>query len=361
MGPSRRHCMSVACLVALAAGCDGSTRATSEPAADTAQADEGAMSSPTRWVHAHPPRDEALLQAPAKVVSGPDALGNVALSFQAKVLRVHVVSGDQVAAGDPIVDVASSEILAAAADFVGTSKQLDVHRKRYKQLKKLREQGLIDGTQLFDLSAEIASLETAQLRARALLDGGGVPLAELGRVLQKGTISLTAPIAGTVTHVEAHTGEVRSASGEALAVIVGAGATRVEARFLQPPPDGATFVFETALGQRHAVEQRGARVVDAEDGSIVMWFSLAEDDRLPGGTRGVVHLQLDARTFEVPASAVVRGEKGDHLVVRTPDGHRKVAVEVVVVSGASALVKGAELTAELDVADHPERLQPKDR
>jgi len=347
-------------LLATLVGCDETTRATSEPSPGAAPAteDEGAMSSPTRWVRAHPPRDEALLQAPAKVVSGPDAQGNVALSFQAKVVRVHVVSGDEVAAGDPIADVASPEILAAAADFVGTSKQLRVHRARQKQLKKLREQGLVDGTQLFEQSAEIASLETTQLKARALLEGSGVPLTELSQVLRKGVVTLTAPIAGTVTKVEAHTGEVRSASAGPLAVIVGAGASRVEARFLQPPPEQARFAFETALGKRHAVQPRGGRVVDTEDGSIVMWFSLGDDDRLPGGTRGVVHLALDAKTFEVPASAVVRDEGGDHVVIRTDEGHRPAKVKVIVVSGASALVQGADLSGETEVAAQPDRLKP---
>jgi len=358
MSIPRRMWAVVGLLVALV-GCEELSRATSEPAPAAAPAteDEGAMSSPTRWVHAHPPRDEALLQAPAKVVSGPDALGNVALSFQAKVVHVHVVSGDEVTKGDPIVDVSSPEILAAAADYMGTSKQLRVHRARQRQLKKLREQGLVDGTQLFDQSAEVASLETTQLKARALLEGSGVSLTALSQVLRKGVVTLSAPIAGTVTQVEAHTGEVRSASAGPLAIIVGAGATRVEARFLQPPPDGASFVFETALGKRHPVERRGGRVVDAEDGSIVMWFSLGEDDRLPGGTRGVVHLELDARTFEVPASAVVRNEGTDHVVVRTDEGHRPAKVKVIVVSGASALVQG-ELDEKTEVAAQPDRLKP---
>lgn len=317
-----------------------------------AEHDEAATGA-ARWEPVRRPSDAALLEHPAHVVAGASAQSEIGAPFRARVLRVHVVPGARVEAGDPVLDVVMPEVLDAAALVAGLGPRIAAHRARVEELERLRAERLVEAASVFEQRAALAELEAERMRALAILRAAGLDAGDATRVVRAGSITLRAPSAGVVRTIDAHLGETREAGGAPFARIVGEADARIEVRSPAPLVTASDATFEGADGTIVPLAPEPlARLVDPQDGTHVTWLAPREPVRLSDGLRGRVRLALRGESiFEVPASALVLGEDGAHLVVRRGSRIERVAAEVVSSSGASAIVDAALREGDFVAAD----------
>lgn len=330
--------LAAACL--LAGGCTTDTPVVEEQV-------RGPASSPSAWVEASAPRDLSLLQASARVVLAGDRQAVLRPLFRAQITRFHVRAGDPVRAGQAVVDVIMPEVANAAAIYRGAARRQGLHGARRDKLVGLRGEGLVAEGALFEVASLAADTEQQVLVAAATLRAAGIEPKDAGRYVERPTITLTSPIDGVVRELSGRLGEVVESQGPPIAEIVGEGRPRVEARFLQEPPAGATLRFAAVDGSTWPlVPTPVARVVEADDGAVVMWFDVADERTAFPGLRGTVETQAsDPSVVQVPASAL--HGRGEALAVYRRRGEEVAAVPVVVLaaSGATALVRAREAEA----------------
>jgi membrane fusion protein, heavy metal efflux system len=310
-------------------------------------ANEARPAPSRRLVEVRAPRDASLLEAPAIVRADPSATGEVASTFRARVGRVHVRLGQTVKAGDPVVDVIVPEVLEAAATRVAVDRRLEVHRERAAELERLRAEGLVKSSRVFEQRTTIAALEAEHARAVATLRAADVDPAIAGRLLRRGALTLRSPVAGVVVVLDARPGEIREGEAAPLAVVRGVGAIRVEVRTSEPwPGGGAALVFRVAgEPELPLAPEPLVSMLDPETGTRLHWFVPDVPRPLPDGLRGSVRLVAGREVWQVPNGAVVQDGEGAHVVrVTRSNGElddERVAVVVVAASGANALVRGA--------------------
>lgn len=304
-------------------------------------------SSPSAWVEAVTPRDLSLLQASARVVLAGDRQAVLRPLFRAQIKKFHVRAGDPVQAGQAVVDVIMPEVANAAAVYRGAARRRAFQGARRDKLVGLRGEGLVAEGALFEVASLAAETEQQVLVAAATLRAAGIEPADSGKYVERPTITLTSPIEGVVRELGGRLGEVVESQGAPIATIVGEGRPRIEARFLQEPPVNATLRFAAVDGSTWPlVPEPIARVVEADDGAVVMWFDVAVERAAFPGLRGTVETQAgEPSVVQVPASAL-RG-RGEALAVyrRRDDEVVEVPVVMLAGSGATALVRALEADA----------------
>jgi len=298
-------------------------------------------STPSAWVEVTAPRDVSLLQAAARVVLAGDRQAVIRPLYRARIARFHVQAGDRVRAGQAIVDVVMPEVVVAAADYRGALLRGAAQTARRDKLKQLRGEGLVAERDVFEVATRAAEVEQQALRAAATLRAAGIDPARSRELLHAPEVTLVSATDGVVRELNGRLGEVIEGQGPPIAVVVGEGVPRVEARFLRAPPAGAAMRFHAVDGSVWDLRPEPlARTVEADDGAVVLWFQ-AEGDRLAAaGLRGTVEAFSDEPgVVQVPAGALKR--QGDALIVyRRRDAEvTAVAVELLIASGASALVR----------------------
>ena len=93
--------------IVIASGCSKE-----DPKAAAVAPEEARASARAAWVKARSPEELSLLEAPAKVLAPPEAIGAVTAPFPGRVVKIHVRAGQSVAEGEAIADVAMVELVA---------------------------------------------------------------------------------------------------------------------------------------------------------------------------------------------------------------------------------------------------------
>lgn len=332
----RARAIAIALALVAASGCNTKGDGASASAEPAPGASAKGISTP--WVLVKAPKDLSLLEAPAKILVSPAASAAVSSPFPAKVLKVYVSPGQHVAKGDPIVDVLAPEVVRAAGSERAASLRLEAHQKRKAQLEALRADGLVRLGDVADVDAKIAEAKGELAIAGATLRSATV----LGAKLSGDTLTLTSPVDGIITDIEAVLGESRDPSQGHFAHVAGTGPMRIEARFNVRPPEGASFVFYASPNVEAPVRfVSQAPTLDATDGALRVWLETDATLPLPAGALGKVRASLpeEKGVVAVPASAIGI-ENGKAFVVLERTGKPETVV-VLATSGADALVRGS--------------------
>lgn len=335
-------------LLALVLACNGPDDApTPEPSGDPHAPDEHHAASPTRWAEVKAPHDATLLEAPATIRAQAEARAHLDVPFVSTVLGVEVRVGDRVEVGDAIVEVAMPAVLEAAAVLAAADEQIGTHRRRKDRLEQLQGQGLVGAADVFELERQLGALSAERRQALATFKAAGIDPRRRGEVLRRGTVELSAPVAGVVAHLDATPGAVVEPGGR-LATVLGRAPVRVEVVLAEPLPEGLDLEFVGSDGDRFALRSAPvATAVEPELGRTLAWYEPADGEPRADGLRGRVVVQADrAGLLQVPRAAL-RLHEGQAFVARrapTPDAPPEpVAVEVLRSSGTSALVRSEAL------------------
>ncbi|WP_169796761.1 efflux RND transporter periplasmic adaptor subunit [Chondromyces crocatus] len=352
------------------AGC-GQGTATATPAAEGKGAEAAApaaggeglsrASAPTPWVKARAAGEQALLEAPAVVLAPPEAAGAVSAPFAARVMRIHVQPGQEIAQGAPVIDVLMPELIGASGAYAAAGTRLAAYRRRKAQLDGLRADGLAKLSEIGEVEAQIADAEASQQIAAATLRSAGMGPGSAGQVLASGgKVTLRSPVSGVVTELRATLGEMRDPSGEPLARVVGAGAARVEARVATRPPEGARY--DLVIGAASPVPLKKvaqAPAVDARDGTLKIWLEADVALNAPHGALGKVRVRVASESGAVVVPAAALALQDGHAIVVARKTGQPLPVTVLTTAGADALIQG-ELTEGDEVAAEAARALAQD-
>ncbi len=328
-------------LVSMILGC--TEPAVSEPAADE-HADEHATSTPSAWVEVRTPADASLLELSARVVAASTSRARLDVPYRATVVSVSVQAGDEVAIGDPLVELRVPELLQAAAILAGTSAQIGSHRDRKVRLEDLRGKGLVGSSDVFEVDSRIGSLSADRRLALASLKAAGVEGEGRSELLRRGTLILSSPVAGVVAELDAIPGDVVE-PGESLAQVLGRGPARVEIVHSGELPANVALEFVGTEGTRFMLAAEPiSTAIEPGLGRTLAWYVPADGRDLPDGVRGRVWVRGQAdELLEVPRRSLRLHEGKAWVAKRDGDQVIEVEVEVLRSSGSSALIRSAGL------------------
>jgi multidrug efflux pump subunit AcrA (membrane-fusion protein) len=307
--------------------------------------------------------DATLLRWPARVIAAETSQAAVTAPFPGRISRCLTRPGAAVAKGAPLVEMIVPELAQAAASVAAAEVRLAAYRERQSQLRALRAEGLARVDELADVDMRMAEARADALRAQAVLRVAGLAPTDAPALASSGgVVTLRAPLAGVVTFLDAPMGEARGPGDGPLARLASPGAVRVEGR-LGPELPAVTdlhYVFLGASGVEVPLQLAAlSPSADARDGLRTAWFDPAPGKTaktpseapsatasalasLVPGVPGVLAGRLGASSPElvVPARAV--GRRGGRPFVwrRKGDGTEIVPVELALLSGGEALVRG---------------------
>ncbi|MGB8328866.1 MAG: efflux RND transporter periplasmic adaptor subunit [Polyangiales bacterium] len=339
-----------AIIVLTLAACTGS------PGPPQEQESAPAASAFSRFVAISRPIDLSILQAPAVVRTESAASGEITAPTPLRIARVHVQLGDLVSTGDAIVDVYAPDVLDAAAAYLATASQTDNHERRADQLEALLAEGLVDRSEVFQLRARAAELRADRLRAIAILRSSGVDPKDAGTLIERGVVTLRAPVDGVVTELSARIGRSFQPGVTAIARVTGKAPARIEVRTAEHWPAASRIVFSAGDGTNIELEPTAiASVVVPEDGTIRSWFRPKAPIALADGLAGTAKVLAADDVWEVPSRAISQQGGASVLMRRRGDTTERIDVEVLAASGASALVRGPFAPGDLVASSFPPR------
>ncbi|MFZ1863380.1 MAG: efflux RND transporter periplasmic adaptor subunit [Polyangiales bacterium] len=313
-----------------------------------------ARSAQSRFVSILSPEDASIVQAPAVVRASAAASGEVTAPTSLRIAQLHVQVGQTVAAGDPIVDVYAPSVLDAAAVYLSAAARARAHDERGDQLEALIEEGLVDRAQVFEQRTMAADLRADRLRAVAVLRSSGVDPQQASALMDRGVVTLHAPVAGIVTELSARVGRSYEPGGAPIARVTGRARARIEVQTAKRWPQATSVRFTAGDGRQIALDPAPvASVVVPSDGTIRSWFNPQEPVDLADGLIGTAEVFAAQDVWEVPGTSI--GQQGrQSLILRRRDGSNEtVEVEVLAASGASALVRGPLAPGDLVASSFP--------
>jgi membrane fusion protein, heavy metal efflux system len=319
-----------------------------DPAHDEHDKPDAARSLTTAWVEVERPSDASLLELPARIVAAANTRARVDVPLRGAVVEVLVQIGDRVEVGDALVELRMPEAIEAAAILAGTNTQIGAHEQRRDRLEQLKGQGLVGANQVFDVEAGIGKLSADRRLALATLTAAGIDATERKQLLRRGTVIMTAPVAGVVVDLAATPGDVMD-PGESLALILGEGRARIEVAFTGALPSEVELEFVGFDGRRIPLAATPvATAIEPGLGRTLAWYEPADPEPLAHGVRGRVVLRgTAADLLEVPRRALHLHEGKAWVGRRPADGGEAEAVEVEVLRsvGSSALIRSSHVRA----------------
>lgn len=379
VGRCLRHVALMAVVVAACgrSGHEEGLRSPSSPGEGQTGAAErpSTSSAAARWVSARAAVDATLLRWPARVIAAETSQAAVTAPFPGRISRCLTKPGAEVAKGAPLVEMIVPELAQAAASVTAAEVRLAAYRERQSQLRALRAEGLARVDELAEVDMRMAEARADELRAQAVLRVAGLATAEAPALAASGgVVTLRAPLAGVVTSLDAPMGEARGPGDGPLARLAAPGAVRVEARLGPelPAVSGLRYVFLGASGvEVPLVLAALSPTADARDGLRPAWFDPAQGKPsavpsaspvLVPGVPGVLAGRLGPSSTEVIVPARAVGRRGGRPFVwrrKGEDGER-VAVELALLSGGEALVRGLH-AGDLVAAEAPPEVAVPER
>jgi membrane fusion protein, heavy metal efflux system len=327
---------------------------TDSAAPEAEQQPPPAASAFSRFVAISRPVDASILEAPAVVRAESAASGEITAPTPLRIARIHVQLGDLVNAGDAIVDVYAPEVLDAAAAYLATASQSDTHDRRADQLEALLAEGLVDRSEVFQLRARGAELRADRLRAIAILRSSGVDPKDAGKLIERGVVTLRAPVDGIVTELSARVGRSFQPGTTAIARVMGKALARIEVRTAERWPEASRVVFSAGDGTEIELEPTPmASVVVPEDGTLRSWFGPKDSVALPDGLVGTAKVLAADDVWQVPSGSIRQQDGESVLMRRRGDTTERIGVEVLTASGTSALVRGPFAPGDLVASSFP--------
>ena len=302
-----------------------------------------------------------------------NAYAEVGAALQGRVVGLHATLGQRVAAGAPLATLESGELARARSDAATAQARVELSQRALERKRRLNAERIAPMREVQEAENEAAAAEQQRRSARATLQALGAR--EEASDADLATLSITAPIAGTVIDRTVLLGQVTDPSTplfkianlstlwltvhafERDAVRVRVGET---ARIAFAAMPGRTFSGQVSfIGQAVERESRTVSVrIEMANGEGVLRPGMSATAWLPVGNHSGVMLTVpvaalqrvrdrwcvfvprDDRTFEIRAVGRGRDLAGEVEVV---SGVK--AGETVVVDGAFLLKAETEKSA----------------
>lgn len=281
---------------------------------------------------AKPASDAPVAALPGAVTPPLNGRRVVAAPFAGTVMRVHVLEGQAVKAGAPLVTLFSREALSVSSELVQNQAELRVAEASARRLQQLASEGVIAGARAEEAQARLAQARAMVNERRRLLAGAGGT---------GGEYVLRAPAAGRVAAITAQPGGGLEAMAPAV-TLDSADRLWVEAHV------SPEIARKLKVGYPMRVGDVSGRIValgasiDPKTRSLPLRAELSATSGLaPGQTVTLTLLSpAPAGAQAIPRGALVQDHAGARVFVKTAAGYEARPVTVVGVAGAEAVVTG---------------------
>lgn len=290
---------------------------------------------------AKPASSAPLAAAPATVTPPLNGRRVVSSPFAGTVSRVHVLEGQTVKGGAPLVTLFSRDVLTISSELAQSQAELRVADAAARRTQILASEGVIAGARAEEAQARAAQARALVNERRRLLSGGG----------GSGEYVLRAPVAGRVAVLHAQPGGGLEAMAPAVTL------DRVDKLWIEARISPA-IARKLQVGYSVRVGATSGRVValgasiDPKTRSLPLRAELdGVADLAPGQAVSVILLApAPAGAQSIPRSALLQAPDGAKVFVKTGSGYQAHPVAVVGVAGAEAVVTGLPTGARVAAA-----------
>ena len=290
---------------------------------------------------AKPASSAPLAAAPATVTPPLNGRRVVSSPFAGTVSRVHVLEGQTVKGGAPLVTLFSRDVLTISSELAQSQAELRVADAAARRTQILASEGVIAGARAEEAQARAAQARALVNERRRLLSGGGA----------SGEYVLRAPVAGRVAVLHAQPGGGLEAMAPAV-TLDRADKLWIEARI------SPAIARKLQVGYGVRVGATSGRVValgasiDPKTRSLPLRAELeGVADLAPGQAVSVTLLApAPAGAQSIPRSALLQAPDGAKVFVKTGSGYQAQPVAVVGVAGPEAVVTGLPTGARVAAA-----------
>ncbi len=276
--------------------------------------------------------DVPLGTVPAAITLPPEAQVAVTAPFDGAIIRLHVIQGQQVSAGQALATVRSREPLQYGAELARAQARLGLAEASAARTRQLVQEGIVAGARADEMNAAIRVARTDVAENARILRQAGASVS--------GEVTLRAPIAGRVAAMTAQVGGPVMATSAPF-VIENSSAFTLD---MQLPE---RLAGQVRPGMRIAVPATGAMpeltgsilsVGSSLDPATRSIIAKARIDGTPPLVAGksvmvVIHHDSAQPGVSVPSRAMTTIDGKPHVLLRTSKGFAPRAVTVAGQSG----------------------------
>lgn len=291
------------------------------------------------------------VRVPGSVQSPDTAYAAVGSIVEGRVLAVHVLPGDVVRRGQPLVEIHSHELDTANRDLTAAEAEVSFHRNALERSQQLLEAGAVSLEEVERRQSDFQGAEAELRRAQEMV--------EHLNPSPRGNVVAVAPRNGTVFTVEARPGQAVLPGSPLLEM----GSTTVlwVTAFVPENTSSNLEVGDVVQVTFRSLDElqvsarlvRTSNFVDPANRSVEMRFEL---DSIPDGVRPGSFAVVDVATsesfegVELDEDAAVRiGEEDIVFVQLSPGVYRPTPVATVQLRTGTVAVRGLPPGAEIVV------------
>lgn len=296
---------------------------------------------------------------PARVRIPPDQNHAVTPLFAGRIAAIRVVEGQQVEAGQALIELNSPGLLQQQREYLDALNKQQLTQANHDRDKALFEAGIIPERRLLDTRVKLQAARAALAEQEQLLNLAGVHADAIARLRQthrpRATVTLPAPVTGIVTDLMTTAGQaVESGQGLAQVAVVEPLWLEIrlaaeQARELEPGMKVRLPDRPNLSGVLLSIGQR----VDPATNTLGVWARLDDGagEMRPGQLVNVrIASGLQEPGLTVPVAAVFRQGGAEYVFVRSDTGFTATLVRVLSRDNASVTLQAAGLGADSRVA-----------
>lgn len=288
---------------------------------------------------------DRVVKVNGRVVAPVGHLGVASARIEGKVAAILVQLGESVEAGQPLAHLESLEVQGLQLDLIQLQRRRALVQRQLGLLETLVARGVPPRKELSALKSEAALLESRTLALRRRLESTGIDEARLDAATASGQgdalVTVRAPIAGVVAHIDAALGQVLAA-GAAPFKVLDPSRVWVEGDFFERDmaviregaADKPTVVRTVVHGERAWAAPLSFVERSLTTGGDVLhgWVALDNPDGalLPNMQASLwITLETPAeKVVAVPLSSLLTIGARRYVFVERPDGFKRVQVEL---------------------------------
>ena len=294
---------------------------------------------------------------PGTIILPPEARVAVTAPFAGAAVRVYVIEGQNVRRGQPLALVRAAEPVQIRGALVRAQSEVGLAEARASRLNQLAEEGIIAAARADEANAALAQAQASLAEQRRL--------ASLGGIGPDGTMTLSAPISGRVSHVGIAAGGPVDLM-EAPFVVEAAGAYQIELqlheRLAREVRQGMPVEVSLQAGGDEPILVGGRILavspsIDPATRSVLARASIGAAPGMVAGRNVSVMIAGTggAGGVSVPANAVTRIGGTDHVFVRDGETYQPRPVTVIATTSEQAVIsdglQAGEIVAASSIAE----------
>ena len=271
-----------------------------------------------------------------EVSTPPYFLRAITLAFDAQVSQLFVAPYQSIDQGAIVADVSSPIWIEAQTDMLSNLISLkEIQTKAYRK-NRLCKEGIIPKKECTSINAMLSNANVKLSASKAVLKAYGADDETIQNIEKRlkitPTLSLHAPVTGTITTLNAQVGKTVSASTPLL-IIQEAGRKWLGAFIPQDviptlkKHQNITIMIE---GKSYpATIINFSPIINRQNQTRHVRFILDEDVELLSGFRTQATLSIPTKTRKIPKKSVVKSEGDTLLFIKTKKGYEDIKVDIL--------------------------------